>query len=313
MSLINIYALLSEFQSFIAVSDYADISRKVPFGYHFEDHKWAYLYNSSTGNKIGILVFNNNFHNININNADVAGKFSYINNNYVVFIDKAYSSEYPAGSLYFIFNSITLLSTTILPNSNVLNASFVAGTEEYYLKSYDITLQRIGLTTLNIKIYPKQSIPRIINNSTEIYVIADGSKFNTFKDITHIDQKVVKIPQGYHYRDVRWVQLQHPTTYEIIGKILLINNYHNIDSLKRGGYCNNTITVFIDKVFPVGSIGYVINFYNPANNTGFIPGSTIFPTALVLTGAYYGRYVTVKIITGTSLLRNIYFTITPPL
>jgi len=309
MSLINIYALFSEFQSFITISDYSDISSKVPFGYHFEDHNWAYLYSNSTGKKIGILVFNNNFHNIN---TSATNKFSYINNNYVVYIDNAYSSEYEAGTLYFIFNSKTLLSTTVLPNSTVLNASFVAGTDAYYLKSFDITIQRIGTTTLNIKAYPKQSIPRIKNNSTEIYVIADGTKFNTFKDITDIGHKVIKIPQGYHYRDVKWVQLQHPITYEIIGKILLINNYHNINSLKKGGYCNNNITVFIDKVFPTGSIGYVINFYNPANSTGFIPGSTIFPTSLVLTGAYYGRYVTVKIVTGTSLIRNIYFTITPP-
>jgi hypothetical protein len=212
-----------------------------------------------------------------------------------------------------VFNSKTLLPTTILPNNNLFNASFISGTDAYYLKSFDITLQIIEETTLNIKVYEKQSIPRILNNSTVIYVIADATKFNTFTNISNIDQKVIKIPKGYHYRDIRWVELQNPDTYSIIGKIILINNFHNIDSLKKGGYCNDNITVFINKDFPVGSIKYVINFYNPSSNTGFIPGSTIFPTTVALTGAYYGRYVTVKIITSASLLRNIYFTITPPL
>ncbi len=307
MSLISLYSLILEFQSFTKISDYPAIFSKLPFGYHYEDHKWSYLYNSSTKNKVGILIFNNNFHNINNE------KLSYCNNNYVIYIDKTYGTEYEEGSIFFVYNYKTSSSTTIIPNNNIVNASFISGTNSYYLKSFHITLENIENNTLNINIYSKQSISRSLNNSTVIYVIANGSKFNTFRDISNIDQKVIRIPNGYHYRDIRWVLLQNPTTYAIIGKILLINNYHNINSSKRGGYCNDNITVFIESDFPIGSIGYVINFYNPLNNTGFIPGSTIYPTVVSLTGAYYGRYVTVRIVTSTSLLRNIYFTITPPL
>lgn len=315
MSSIQLYYLISEFQSFTTISEYNDTSVTQPFGYHYEDHKWSYIYNSLTKNKVGIIILNNNYHNINYTN-----KLSYGNNNYVIFIDSSYGTEYPSGSLFFVYNYKTPFSTTIIPDNFTHNSNFIAGTgDAYYLKLFDITIQKIESTSFNINITQKITIPRNINNSTVLHVIADGSKFNTFRDISNIDIKVNKIPFGYHYRDIKWVLLQNPKNYNVIGKILLINNFHNITDFKnintsiKGGYCNDNIIVFIDSELPIGSIGYVINFYNPSNSTGFIPGSTIYPTVTALNGAYYGRYVTVKIITSKALLRDIYFTITPPL
>jgi hypothetical protein len=308
MSIIDVYALPSEYQSFTTTSQYNDTTSKIPFGYHYEDHKWCNLYNTSTGKKVGILIFNNQFHNI-----DYDKKISYASNNYVIYIESRWGNEYKPGSLSFVFNYKTPLSTTIFPNGDINNGSFIAGTNEYYLKSFDVTVQLISKLILNIKFYPRTTIPRDINNSTNLHVISDESKFNTFRDISDIDIKVNKIPFGYHYRDIKWVLLQNPDNYNVIGKILLINNFHNTDSLVNDGYCNDNIVVFINSELPIGSIKYVINFYNTSNSTGFIPGSTIFPTTIALTGAYYGRYVTVKIVTSNELLTDIYFTITPPL
>lgn len=239
-------------------------------------------------------------------------KISYASNNYVIYIEQKYGTEYKDGSISFVYNYFTPLATTVLPNTAKNNATFIAGSGAYYLQPFYITVQLLQRMMLNIIFTPKTYIPPSINNSTVIHVLADGSKFNTFKDISDIDQKVLKLPNGYHYRDVRWVLLQNPVTYNVIGRILLINNYHAPTTLTKGGYCNDNITVFIEKDYPIGSVEYVINFYNPQNSTGFIPGSTIFPTAIALNGAYYGRYVTIRIDTGTSLLRNIYITVSPP-
>jgi len=59
MSIIDVYSLPSEFQSFTTTSLNSFKASKIPFGYHYEDHKWCSLYNTLTSKKVGILIFNN--------------------------------------------------------------------------------------------------------------------------------------------------------------------------------------------------------------------------------------------------------------
>lgn len=301
MSSLRTYVNVSDYQNFQNISDYKNTINKLPFGYHYDEHRWTYIYNYYTQNIIGKIIANNNYHNV----GEMVGGFC--NNSYVMFIDK----EYDMGTIQFILNFKTNLSGTLLPLNVEQDCTFVAGSFAYYLKPMKITLLRENvILNINIDLLPT-SIPPSINNSQVIHVIADGSKFQTFRDVSDIDEKISKIPFGYHFKDIKWVAIQNET-YDIIGKYMLINNFHSTDTLIKGGYCNNNIVIFIEKDFPFGSLGYTYNFINPENNTDYIKGSIINPTITSLTGAYYGKYVTVTLYTSLSLIRDIYFTITPP-
>lgn len=300
MSSLFTYVTVSEYQNFQNISLYKDIDNKIPFGYHYDEHRWTYIYNRNTENKIGIILANNNYHNI----GKVGG---FANNLYTMFIN----TEYDFGTIQFVLNFPTLLSGTLLPLNTVLYGTFIGGTYSYYLKPIKVTLIRRNVTlSIDVTVL-SSSIPPTIKNSQTLHFFA--SDFQTFTDVTNIDQKIVKIPFGYHYRNVKWVNLQNAINNNIVGKSILVNNYHNIDSTKQGGYCNNNMILYIEKEYPIGSISYTIDFVTIENSTDFIKGTTMYPTVTGLTGQYYGRNIRVMIVASLGITIDIYFIITPPI
>lgn len=301
MSYMKTYINVSEYQNFQNITPYKDTNIKIPFGYHYDEHRWTYIYNKYTGNKIGTVIVNNNYHNI----GNVVGGFC--NNSYVMFIDK----EYDVGTIQFILNFSTILPGTLLPLRVLQYGTFVAGTLSYYGKPFKITLLREDvILNINIDLLPS-SIPPSINNSQILHFYVD--EFQVFTDVSLIDQKSNKLPHGYHYKNIEWTNIHDPINNNIIGKGSLFNNYHNTNTTQKGGFCNNNTTVYIEKYYPVGSISYTMDFITPEETTNYIKGTTIYPTVTTLTGKYYGRIVKVMIVVSLELVIDIYFNITPPI
>lgn len=300
----SMYGIVAKYQSFVNVTSYKDTTDKIPFGYHFDAHRWTYLYNTYTDNLIGKVIVNINYHNVG---KVTGGYFTY---SIVVFIEK----EYDVGTIEFAYNLKTPIATTVIPPSIDLYNTLVAGSLAYYLQPMTIRLYN----DKNTKIYYKfdflpKTIPLTISNSEIMHVSLYSSTLQDFRDISQIDQKVVQIPFGYHFKDIKWTNIINPNNNNnIIGKIILVNNFHNTDTLANYGYCNDNVIVYIEKELPIGSLGYTLNFINPKTSTNFIEGTTVYPTITALTGQYYGKYITVMMNINIELI-DIYFTITPPL
>lgn len=301
MSTISVYGIVAEYQSFVNVSKYRDTNNKLSFGYHFDAHRWAKLYNATTNNYVGVVIININYHNV----GNVTG--GYFTFNGVLFIEK----EYDIGTLEFGYNLKTPVANTLIPAGINLKTTFLGGSLAYY----NIPIKSILYNSANTRIYYNfdilpLSIPSILNlqsiQQTQIInIYYDDSE--DFRDITSIDDKVVKIPYGYHYKDIKWCNIKN-TSNDIIGKIILTNNFHNIDSLQEGGYCNNTYILHIEKEFPIGTITFRYNFYNPLNNTNLIDGIKNLTNIIGATGFYYKKNIKLSIIEN-SVTTNIEITI----
>jgi len=294
MTYLSVYGIVAQYQSFVNVSKYRDTNTKLSFGYHFDAHRWTKLYNSKTDNYVGVVIININYHNVgNV----IGGYFTFSG---VLFIEK----EYDIGTLEFGYNLRTPIATTITPPGIDLKTTFLGGSLAYY----NIPIKSILFNSNNTRIYYNfdilpVSIPIILNlQSIQIInIYYDDSE--DFRDITSIDDKVSKLPFGYHYKDIKWCNIKNISN-DIIGKIILINNFHNIDSLQEGGYCSNTYILHIEKEFPIGTITFRYNFYNQLNNTNLIDRIENLTNIIGTTGFYYKKNIKLSIIQN-SITTNI--------
>jgi len=298
----ELYIDTDQLNTFNEISSYSERSTTKPFGYHFRDHIWSYVYSSNTKNKIGKIIMNNDIHNIdNTDNYDI-----FCNIRYVIFIE----SEYPIGTIELVYSFKSLNNTSMIPNTitNKAYPTVVNGSISYYLQNMKASMYNSD-SLLNINIILLTFIPKTITSSQLIEVYYNGSQFSVFRDISDYSETSVKTPFGYHFRDAKWSYVYSNITKNIIGIILAFNNYHRTIPEIKGGYCNIDVVLFIFKEYPVGSFGYTLNFFTPTNTTNFISGTTVYPTITSLTGDYYGKNVTVKVIIDGALIRYNYFTV----
>jgi hypothetical protein len=142
MSLYHIYYRKSDFNQFQNISDLYQGSIKIPIGYSFNDQIWTHLYNSTTNNRIGILIANSNY----VKTNDYEDGFC--NDNVTLYIDK----EIPIGTINYLYNFLTKTNTTTI-DSGVHYPTFQCGTESYYNKDVAIKLEISDSETRDIYIF----------------------------------------------------------------------------------------------------------------------------------------------------------------
>jgi hypothetical protein len=303
MTNIQLFYNISTLQTFSNVSSYNETVIKLPNGYHMDDHKWTIVYNNITKNKVGIICQNNNYFNINSDK-----NFGYVSNNYIVYIE---NTELPIGTFKYIYNFTSTNNSTTLPSNNLLFPTITLGSDYYYNKKMYGTLFNTNNVTVLINLYVYDDIPKIVptSNVVTIPISYEGNELQIFQDISGFNEIISKIPEGYHFRDIKHAHVYSMITGNIVGHIFAFNYFQNIDSSKTFGYCDDQIMIFIDTEFPIGSFGYTLNFVSPNNTTNFVKGTTRYPEITCLTGAYFGSKVTLEVVTTLSLSRYNYFRI----
>jgi hypothetical protein len=131
MSLYSVYYVKSDLNVFENISPAEETVVKLPKGYTFNDHIWANLYNTATGNKIGYIIVNSYY--VNIDPNIIGGN---VTDNAILFIE----SELPIGSINYLYNFYTNTNTTLIPPSKNNAASPYALSGAYYGREMAITI-----------------------------------------------------------------------------------------------------------------------------------------------------------------------------
>lgn len=146
MSLYSVYYVKSDLNNFQNISPADQTSPKLPGGYTFNDHIWANLYNTATGNKIGYIIVNSYYVNVDIN---VQG--GYVTDNAILFIEK----ELPVGSINYLYNFYTPTNDTLIPSGDNNNCSVFALTGQYYNREIAIKIDISSSETRTVVFFVK--------------------------------------------------------------------------------------------------------------------------------------------------------------
>jgi len=303
MTYIELVYNLSTLQSFRNITDYDEKIVRLPDGYHIDDHKWTYIYNNLTKNKVGVICLNNNYFSIN---SDLNLGYSY--NNYIIYID---NNELPTGTFKYIYNFKSSNNSTIVPSNTILYPTVTVGSDYYYNKKIIASIFNTDNVSVIVRVVVFEDIPKFIitSNVTTVPVYYQGNELKNFQDISGFDETFIKIPKGYHFRDTKYGPVYSMITGDKVGHIFAFNYFQNVDTTKSFGYCDDLVIIFIEKEFPLGSFGYTLDFISPNNTTNFVKGTTRYPTITCLTGDYFGKTVTLEVTVTLGLTRNNYFRI----
>ena len=146
MSLYSVYYTKSEINIFQNVSNPDQTSIKLPKGYSFNNHVWAYLYNTETNNKIGYVIVNSYYVN-----TDLTTKGGYVTDNAILFID----NELPIGTINYIYNFYTPTNDTLIPPSTKNYAYPQALTDYYYGREIAISIDISPSETRTVNFFVK--------------------------------------------------------------------------------------------------------------------------------------------------------------
>jgi len=155
MSLYSVYYIKSDLNNFQNVSPSDETSPKLPSGYTFNDHIWANLYNTVTKNKIGYIIVNSYYVNVNENleadHEEHEEEGGYVIDNAILFIE----SELPLGSINYLYNFYTRTNDTLIPSGDNNNCSVFALTGQYYNKEIAIKIDVSSSETRTVVFFVK--------------------------------------------------------------------------------------------------------------------------------------------------------------
>lgn len=142
----TVYYQKSDLNVFENVSTANEESNKSPFGYSFNDHVWAYIYNQDTFNKVGYIIVNTYYVNVNTEGG-------YVTDDAVVFLE---SDEFPIGSINYLYNFYTPTNDSLIPSGNENYPTVRALTGDYYGKNILLNLDISPSETRTLTIYVKK-------------------------------------------------------------------------------------------------------------------------------------------------------------